>query len=65
MLSNVDIKTKIDENNRIIESLLNPNVYTLNNTVAELLEENKRLQAQCKHEFKEGYCIHCYFEEKK
>lgn len=65
MLSNMDIKEKIDGNNRIIESLFNPNVYTLNNTVAELLEENKKLQAQCQHEFKESYCVFCYCEEKK
>ena len=65
MPSNMDIKEKIDGNNRIIESLFNPNVYTLNNTVAELLEENKKLQAQCQHEFKEGYCVFCYCEEKK
>ena len=34
------IKEKIDENNKIIESLMTPNQFTLNNTIAKLLKEN-------------------------
>lgn len=59
----IDIKNKIDENNKIIESLLTPNVFTLNNTVSQLLKENKQLQEQCQHEFRDGYCIYCYKEK--
>ena len=59
----IDIKNKIDENNKIIESLITPNIFTLNNTVSQLLSENERLQKQCKHEFRDGYCIYCYKEE--
>lgn len=65
MLHNLEIKSKIDANNKLIEELLNPNAYTLNNTVADLLEENRQLQLQCKHEYEDGYCIFCYSEEKK
>ena len=77
-MTKFEIKEKIDANNQIIEALLTPNKFTLNNTVAKLyqrgykwaikqvlklLEENDRLQAQCPHEFENGYCIYCYKEE--
>ena len=55
----LEIKRKIEENNKIIESLMTPNVFTLNNTVAELLAENKALQEECEHVFEDGYCIYC------
>ena len=38
-----EIKEKIETNNKIIEGLLSPNQFTLNNTIRELLEENKKL----------------------
>jgi len=60
-----DIKMKIDYNNQMIESLLSPNKFTLNNTVAQLLKENDELQKQCEHNFQDGYCIYCYKEEPK
>ena len=59
----LEIKRKIDENNKIIESLMTPNIFSLNNTIAELLEENRELQSHCSHEFDQGYCIYCYKEE--
>ena len=60
-MTNEEIRNKIDTNNKIIESLLTPNIFTLNNTIADLLAENDELQAQCTHEFdEEGYCIYCY-----
>lgn len=57
------IKKKIDKNNEMIERLMSPNIFTLNNTVAELLKENAELQEQCDHEFEDGYCHYCYKEE--
>ena len=59
----LEIKQKIDENNKIIETLLTPNQFTLNNTIVELLKENQRLQKECSHDFEDGYCIYCYKEE--
>lgn len=64
-LVGLDIKEKIDKNNEIIQSLFTPNFFTLNNTVAKLLEENEKLQRKCPHEFRDGYCIYCYKEENK
>ena len=37
------IKEKIDENNKLIEKIMSPNIFTLNNTVAKLLKENEEL----------------------
>ncbi|MBQ4060569.1 MAG: hypothetical protein IJD46_00945 [Bacilli bacterium] len=59
-----EIKEKIDFNNKIIRDMFNPNQFTLNNTVRELLEENARLQEKCEHKYSKGYCIYCYKEKK-
>lgn len=54
-----EIREKINENNRIIQEVMTPNVFTLNNTISELLKENRQLQSVCVHEYKDGYCIWC------
>jgi hypothetical protein len=64
-MTNLEIKEKIDLNNSIIEKLLNPSQFTLNNTVKDLLKENDELQKQCTHNFVDGYCEYCYMEEQK
>ena len=56
---------KMQINNKMIETLLSPNKFTLNNKIAELLKENEQLQQQCEHEFIDGYCLWCYKEEPK
>lgn len=58
-MNNAEIRQRIDLNNKIISQTIQPNFFTLNNTVADLLEENRQLQAQCRHEFENGYCIYC------
>lgn len=63
-MTNLEIKQKIDANNKLIETLLNPSMFTLNNTVKDLLKENDDLQAQCTHNFVDGFCEYCYVEEK-
>ncbi len=62
-LTNLEIHERIDRNNKIIEDCFSPNVFTLNNTVRELLKENEELQHQCSHAFQDGYCIYCYKEK--
>ena len=59
------IKEKIDENNKIIESLMTPNQFTLNNTIAKLLKENSDLQKNRNHQSDNGYCIYCYKEKEE
>ena len=60
-----EIKEKIDYNNQMIESLLSPSKFTLNNKIAQLLKENEELQSQCLHEYENGFCIYCCKEEPK
>ena len=62
-MTNLEIKEKIDTNNKIIEDIMNPGKFVLNNTVYELLQENRKLQNACKHHFVNGYCEYCYLEE--
>ena len=62
-MTNLEIKQKIDDNNRLIKSLLNPSEFTLNNAVSELLRENAELQKQCNHSFVDGFCEYCYLME--
>lgn len=61
----LEIKKQIEENSKIIESLMSPNVFTLNNTIAELLTENKKLQEECEHTFEKGFCVYCYKGEEQ
>lgn len=58
-MSGEEIRKKIVENNKIIEQSVTP-TFILNKTVQKALEENKRLQQICQHEYDElGYCIYC------
>ena len=56
-------KEKIDANNKLIQEILNPSQFTLNNVVRDLLEENAQLQRECEHSFVDGYCEYCYLED--
>ena len=60
---NTEIKKQIDANNILIEQALSPSLWTLNSTVANLLEENEKLQNECVHKFEEGFCVFCYKDE--
>lgn len=64
-MTNLQIKEKIDANNQLIETLLSPTTFTLNNTIKNLLKENDILQTQCEHSFIDGFCEYCYMEEHK
>lgn len=55
-----EIRIKIDKNNALMEKVLRPNTFTLNNIVSDCLEENRKLQSICQHEVdEEGFCIWC------
>ena len=61
MLTNEEIKKKIDYNNNLIEGLMDPCTFTLNETICKLMKENDALRAQCANEYnEEGICIYCY-----
>lgn len=61
----LEIKKQIDFNNKLIEKSLTPNLWVLNNTIADLLKENEELQKECSHKYENGYCIYCYKQEMK
>jgi hypothetical protein len=64
-MTNLEIKKEIDKNNKLIQDILNPSEFTLNNTVRDLLRANEELQMLCTHSFVDGYCEYCYLEENK
>jgi hypothetical protein len=54
-----EIRKRIIENNKIIEQSLSP-TFVLNRAVQKAIEDNKRLQSLCDHEYDDlGYCIYC------
>ena len=59
-MTNLEIKERIDLNNKIIVELMEPSVFTLNNSVVQLLTENAELQKMCKHSYVDGACEYCY-----
>lgn len=59
-MTQLQIKEEIDKNNKMIEELLNPSQFTLNNAVRDLLARNAELQGQCEHSFVDGFCEYCY-----
>ena len=61
----LEIKKKIEENNKIIENLITPDIFSLDTTIAELLDEIRYLQNQCEHVFENGSCIYCMKGEEK
>ena len=64
MLTKEEIKAKIDYNNNLIEGLMDPCTFTLNEAISKLMKENDTLRAQCVHEYDEdGRCIYCYSEK--
>ena len=62
-MTNLEIKQRIDNNNKIIQDAFSPNRFVLNNVIKDLLKENEDLQKQCTHSFVDGYCEYCYMEE--
>lgn len=57
-----EIKELIDKNNKRIEELFDPTIFTLNVEVEKLRKENAELASQCTHEFCFGKCKYCYTE---
>lgn len=62
-MTHQEVFTKITENKKRIEELVDVTTFVLNPEVARLEQEIEELQSTCKHCFIEGVCIHCTKEE--
>lgn len=61
-----EINKKIIANNEKILSLVDPEHFIITKEVLSLLNENKKLQKQCKHSFNEkGICKYCFYIKKE
>lgn len=58
------LKNKIDKYNKLIEELLSPDQFVLNNQITELSAKISNLQAKCTHDYENGFCKYCYKAEK-
>lgn len=59
LMNGEEIRKRILENNKIIEQSLSP-TFVLNRAAQKAMEDNKKLQAICDHEYDElGFCIYC------
>ena len=59
----LEIKKRIDENNKKLSTLVRPNEWNLNHQVYRIMRENEELQASCEHQFENGVCVYCYTEQ--
>lgn len=65
-MNKVEIKEKIDSNNKLIREKFDPGIFVLNNTIAKIVKDNEKLQELCGesgHQYEDGLCIFCYKEE--
>jgi DNA-binding transcriptional regulator YbjK len=62
-MTHQEVFTKITENKKRIEELVDVTTFVLNPEVARLEQEIEELQSTCNHCFIEGVCIHCTKEE--
>lgn len=59
----LEVKKKIDANNKRLMELIKPNEWNLNNQIYQIMKENELLQEGCEHQFENRVCIYCYMEE--
>ena len=56
-MNGLDIRKRIDANNRKIQRALNK--FTLTDEINQLMQENADLRAQCPHELAGTFCRFC------
>jgi hypothetical protein len=57
-----DIRIRMDELSKEMESLMNPAIFVLNPRIGEINQEIEELQARCNHHFVDGICKFCDLE---
>lgn len=63
-MTGAEIKAKIEKNSELIEGLMDPSAFALNQAIVALNEENAHLAEICPHEYVDGYCIYCHSAQK-
>lgn len=58
-----EIKAKIDDLELQIRQVINPGEFVLNQSLMDLLQQEKELRMQCPHEYENRRCIYCYKKE--
>lgn len=59
----MDIKERIDTLFTELANDVNPVMFTLSKRAVEIYNEIDELRDECEHEFVDGECIYCYFQE--
>lgn len=58
-MNNIEIRQEIDRLTAMLEEIISPSKFTLNNLVVEISTQIESIQSQCQHEFQDGFCIYC------
>lgn len=58
-----EIKQQIDKLNLELESVFTPDTFVLNPNIVSITNKIADLQKECAHHFIEGKCEFCYLEE--
>ncbi len=56
-MSGIEIRKKIDENNKKIRKALDR--FVLTDEIQQLMKDNDSLRANCQHHFVDGTCEYC------
>lgn len=60
-MNGLEIRERIDINNRKIQAALNK--FVLTDEINELMKDNQNLRDACQHEFVNGICRYCDLPE--
>ncbi len=54
-----EIRDKINFNNKKIQWLMDPSIFSLQPEVQKYMEDNEYLKSMCPHKYENGVCIYC------
>lgn len=60
-MNGLEIRKRIDENNKKIQAALNK--FILTDEINNLMKDNEELRVICQHEFVNGWCKYCDIPE--
>ena len=62
-MSGEEIRKQVSFYEKQLEEKYNVNFFTFQKEAAEIIEKIEQLQLQCSHEFENGICKYCNFQE--